>query len=178
MPKGKKGKIMTNLTASRVRTNRFVLDFVNKTITGSASAFKKANTGYGPEYEELVAKMNAHPDFKLVVIEPKKPATAKRTYKGLNDQFITEYISIQVEAPSLAKERAEIEKWAEDTGRKVFPTVKKWFLDKFSTEEQPFDMEEAKEAICKAVYEKAERGILHLVQKEEVEETAPVAQAL
>ncbi len=165
---------MTNSTAA-VRTNRFVLDFINKTITGSAAAFKKANTGFGPEYEELVVKMNAHPEFKLVVVEPKKSATAKRTYNGLNEKFITEYISIQVEAKALAKERADIEKWAKETKRKVFPAVKSWFLDKFSTKEEPFDMEKAKEEIRKAIYEKAEQGILYLVQKEE--ETAPAAQA-
>lgn len=42
---------MTNATAS-ARTNRLVLDFLKKTITG-----------YGPDYKELVANMTAHSDY-------------------------------------------------------------------------------------------------------------------
>ena len=39
---------------------------------------------------------------------------------------------------------------AKKDGRSVYPTMKKWFLDQFSSEEEPFDMKEAKAAIAKS----------------------------
>ena len=50
---------------------RFTLNFFDKTITGTKASFNKANKGFGPEYEELTAKMAAHPDFELRVKEQK-----------------------------------------------------------------------------------------------------------
>ena len=137
------------------RNARFVIDFVKKTITGSEASFKKAGKGKGLEYDELTEKIAKHPDFKLVVIEAKKSTKAKRTYDGLNYKFMEEYFLTQTTAVELTKEYNNVRKMAKETGRKEFPFTKKWFLDKFSTEDNPFDMEEAKAKIEEVLYAKA-----------------------
>ena len=82
----KKGKIIMNtITSSSKSAVRFTLNFFEKTITGTKASFNKANKGFGPEYEELTAKMAAHPDFTLEVKEQKAKATkAKKTYEGMD----------------------------------------------------------------------------------------------
>ena len=84
---------------------RFTIDFINKTISGTQSSFNKAGKGFSDEYEELAAKMAAHPDFKLVVKEQKHKSTkAKKTYHGLDFDFMEAYIEMQPEAQKLKKE--------------------------------------------------------------------------
>ena len=71
---------------------RFTLNFFDKTITGTKASFNKANKGFGPEYEELTAKMAAHPDFELRVKEQKvKTTKSKRTYEGMDYKFMEDY---------------------------------------------------------------------------------------
>lgn len=137
------------------RTARFVIDFVEKNITGSEISFKKAGKGEGPEYDELTEKIAKHPDFKLVVIEAKKSTKAKRTYTGLNYKFMEEFFLTQKNSKELVDEYINNRKIARATGRIEFPFTKKWFLDKFSTEEIPFDMDEAKALIQAVLYAEA-----------------------
>ena len=80
---------------------RFTIDFITKTITGTKASFNKAGKGFGAEYEELAAKLAAHPDFTLIVKEQKHKSTkAKRTYEGLDFDFMEAYIEMQTEARS------------------------------------------------------------------------------
>ena len=93
--------------------------------------------------EELIALMESHSNFELHVIKPKKHITgSKKTYEGMNDAFMKDYISIQENAKSLMEEYEEGKRLAKKDGRSVYPTMKKWFLDQFSSEEEPFDMKE------------------------------------
>ena len=126
----------------------FPIDFINKTITGTKASFKKASKGYGPEYEELAAKMAAHPDFELVIKEQKHKATkAKRTYEGLDFPFMEAYILTQSDSDALMAEYKSVKAMAKSCGSNVYALTKKWFLGTFATEEEPFDMAEAREAI-------------------------------
>ena len=138
-------EITMNTTTSAVR---FTIDFINKTIAGTQASFNKASKGFGPEYEELTAKIAAHPTFKLTVKEQKHKTTrAKRTYEGLNDEFIQAYISTLDNAKEMQREYKAIQKAAKECNMKAFPMTKKWFLDKFSTGEKPFNMADAREKI-------------------------------
>ena len=140
-------------------TVRFTINFFDKTITGTKASFNKAAKGYGPEYEELSAKMAAHPDFKLEVKEQKhKAAKAKKTYDGLDFPFMRAYILTRPNSDSLMAEYEAVKKIAKDSGTKTYPLTKKWFLGKFSTEDQPFDMDEAREAINAYRIELAEKA--------------------
>lgn len=134
-----------NTTTSAVR---FTIDFIKTTITGTQASFNKASKGFGPEYEELTAKIAAHPTFKLAVKEQKHKTTrAKRTYEGLNDEFIQAYISTLDNAKEMQREYKAIQEAAKECHMKAFPMTKKWFLDKFSTGEKPFNMDDAREKI-------------------------------
>lgn len=136
-----------NTTSSKSAV-RFTLNFFDKTITGTKASFDKAGKGFGAEYEELTAKMTAHPDYKLVIKEQKHKATkAKRTYEGMDVKFIKDYIATLDNAKDVMVEYDAVQKMAKDCDTKAFPLTKKWFLGKFGTEEASFDMAAAKERI-------------------------------
>lgn len=129
-------------------TTYFVIDFFKRTITGTKTSFRKAGKGFGPEYEELAAKLAAHPDFQLVVKEPKHRSNKpKRTYDGLDFKFMERYIKTLPDAEQVMKEYNAVKDMAEKTETPKYPMTKKWFLKKFSTESKPFDMEEAQKAV-------------------------------
>ena len=123
---------------------RFVINFVDKTITGTKASFAKAGKGDGAIYEELASKIAAHPDFTLKVKEQKKRSVkAKQTYDGLNFPLMEKYIAIQDNSEDLMLAYNGAKKMAKDTGSSVYPFVKKWFLGQF----KDFDVAEAKSAI-------------------------------
>lgn len=131
---------------------RFTIDFPGKKIIGTKASFDKASKGFGSIYEELASKVAKHPDFELIVKQPKKQiARAKRTYAGLNDALMEDFIAIQKESEKLRREYDAVRKMAKKAGKSVYPLTKKWFLEKFSTEEKPFNVEEAKKAITAAM---------------------------
>ena len=156
-----------NTTTSSVR---FTINFFNKTITGTKASFNKANKGFGPEYEELTAKMAAHPDFSLVVKEQKTKTTkSKRTYEGMDYKFMEDYIAT-FEDETMVKAYKAVKQMAEDCGTKAYPLVKKWFLSKFSDMEGGFDMEAAKRDISDYRIAKAQASIMEVVSEAAVEE--------
>ena len=137
-------------------STRFTIDFFGKSIIGTKASFNKAGKGSGHEYEELTAKIAAHPDFKLVVKEQKhKTAKAKRTYEGLDFDFMENYIEIQENAKDIMDEYTAVKAMAKACGTKTYPLTKKWFLAKFDG----FDMSEAAAAISQYLIDKAVSGI-------------------
>lgn len=123
---------------------RFVINFVDKTITGTKASFDKAGKGEGEIYTELATKIAAHPKFKLVIKEQKKRSNkAKQTYDGLNFDLMEKYIGIQEDSESLMLAYNGAKKMATDTGSSVYPFTKKWFLGQF----KDFDVAEAKKEI-------------------------------
>ncbi len=144
-----------NTTTSTNSTVRFTIDFFKQTITGTKASFAKAGKGVGPEYEELTAKMAAHPTFTLTVKEQKHKATsAKKTYEGMDFKFMEDYIATFEDA-ALAHEYESVKQMAKKCGTKAYPLTKKWFLGKFSDKESGFDMDAAKKAIADFRIEKA-----------------------
>ena len=78
---------------------RFTVDFINQKIIGTKASFDKASKGFGPIYEELADKAAKHPDFALIVKEQKKHTTkAKKTYYGMDFDFMEAYISTRKNA--------------------------------------------------------------------------------
>ena len=138
-------EIAMNTTTSAVR---FTIDFINTTITGTQASFNKASKGFGPEYEELTAKIAAHPTFKLTVKEQKHKATrAKKTYEGMDFKFMEDYIATFEDA-TLAHEYESVKEMAKKCGTKAYPLTKKWFLGRFSKMEGGFDMDAARKDIA------------------------------
>ena len=129
--------------------NFFSVDFFNSKIIGTKASFNKASKGNGPAYEELTALIARHPDFTLVVKEPKKHTTkAKRTYNGMDFDFMEAYIETRVNAEQIMAEYEAVKKMAEDSGISVYPFTKKWFLGEFDSNGEGFDMEQAKKEIA------------------------------
>ena len=155
---------MNTTTSSSKSADRFILNFFDKTITGTKASFDKASKGYGPEYEELIAKMAAHPDFKLVIKEQKTKITrAKRSYEGMDFAFMKDYISTFTNAKALMAEYEAVKKMADDCSTKAYPLTKKWFLGKFGAEEDGFDMAAAKERISNfRIAQAAEKAVKSL----------------
>lgn len=121
----------------------FVIDFAKKTITATKATLKRASVFNSPEYKELMELVKQMPDFTIT--EKKiKPKKEKKTYAGLNKEFIMKYLSIQTNAEELKK---QYEKAAE-LGK--FPLVRKWFLNSFEN----FDMAAAKKEIEDALLAK------------------------
>lgn len=133
---------------TKKNTVRFTINFFDQTIIGTKASFNKASKGSGAEYEELAAKMAAHPGFELVVKEQKHKSTrAKRTYDGLDFPFMEAYILTQSDSDTLMAEYHSVKAMAKSCGSNVYALTKKWFLETFATDEEPFDMAEAREAI-------------------------------
>ena len=161
---------MNTTTSSSKSVVRFTIDFFNKKIIGTKASFNKASKGFGPEYEELAAKMAAHPDFTLVAKEQKHKTTkAKRTYEGMDYKFMEDYIAT-FEDETMVKAYEAVKKMAEDCGTKAYPLVKKWFLAKFSDMEGVFDMDAAKKDIADYRIAKAQASILEVVSEAAAEE--------
>lgn len=116
--------------------NLFNVCFSENTIIASKTTLKKASNPKTEEYKMLMKLMKKHPTFTVneKVINQKE---GKKTYKGLNKDFIKRYISIQENADKL---KAEYTK-AFEMGQ--FPLARKWFLNKF----KDFKMEKAIEEI-------------------------------
>ena len=137
-----------NTTTSTNSAVRFTIDFFKQTITGTKASFAKAGKGFGPEYEELTAKMEAHPTFTLTVKEQKHKATsAKKTYEGMDFKFMEAYIATFEDA-ALAHEYESVKQMAKKCGTNAYPLTKKWFLGKFSDKESGFDMDAARKDIA------------------------------
>ena len=132
---------MKGITIMTTKTY-FTLDFAAKTITGTKATFARAGKGTGAEYNELVAKMAAHPGFTLVEKAQKSKST-KETYDGLKFDFMERYISIQINKDDLMARYEEAKIMAKSHGTKTYPLVKKWFLETF----KEFTMEKAKKEI-------------------------------
>lgn len=122
--------------------NLFAVNFAENTIIASKTTLKKASIPNSPEYKALMKLMKQNPTF---TVETKviKEATGKKTYEGLNKAFVEKYISIQTNAADLKAQYEQAAKMGK------FPLVRKWFLNTFEN----FDMDAAKEAIEKAIFD-------------------------
>ena len=139
------------MTTSTKNTACFIVNFFDKTISGTKTSFSKASKGISPFYEELTTKMETHPTYTLAIKEPKhKSAKAKRTYEGMDFSFMENYIRIQENGDQTMKEYEEIKAFANEQKMSVYPFVKKWFLSKFGSNEEGFDMAKAKKEISDA----------------------------
>lgn len=104
----------------------FTYNFVEKAIIGSKAAIERANKGLNPEYSELTAKLEAHPNFSVreKVINKKE---GKKTYSQLTFKRMEEYISLQDNSKARLVEFQAIMTVAAAKGAK-YPLTKKWFL--------------------------------------------------
>ena len=135
--------------SNRKNPVRFAVDFANQQIVGTETSLKKAKRYGSSEYIELCKLMEVHPHFAVVRKEVNQNKS-KKTYKNLSFNFIEKYISIQPNADEIRKEYIAIKNNAVSLDISVYPHTKSWFLKKFGSEEQPFDIDKAIEEINNA----------------------------
>lgn len=104
----------------------FTFDHVGKKILGSEYHFKKAGIPGSVQYEALMKRMAAQPNYKLSPIPAKKKVEKKQTYAGLTLALMEKYIAIKENSEKLM---AEFEKMKTD--KACYPTVKSWFLEAY-----------------------------------------------
>ena len=110
-----------------------VVDYAAGVISLSSAFEKKAFTPGTSEYAQLMAVRHDFPDFRLVTREFKKN-TKQDHYKGLTYPFMREYIT-KVEgdnAPAVLEGLEALIDMSKchSTGKR-YPTVKKWFLERY-----------------------------------------------
>ena len=137
--------------SNRKNSVHFTVDFAKKEIVGTQTALTKAQRYGNDEYKELCKLVEAHPQFKVVKKEVQENKS-KKTYKHMDFRFMKAYISIQPNAAELMKEYRQVKEVAETLGLSVYPHTKSWFLKKFGTEKERFDMK-------KAIEEMKEKGL-------------------
>lgn len=146
-------------------SERFIIDFINKQIIGTKASFDKASKGTGAIYEELATKVVKHPDFKLVVKEQKKHISKpKKVYDGLTFEFMEQYIAIKDDAERVMRVYEAVKNTSKSMKMGVYPTTKKWFLNKY----KGFDMATAKAEITEVAMRKATERALSANQENSV----------
>ena len=117
-----------NSSVKSASATYFTFDHIRKTINGSEFNFKMSGNPNKPQYEALMTAMAMHPNYTLTPIESTKKDTKKQTYKGLNLELTSFYISQK--GDKVAK--AEFDHMVED--KKIsYPTIKSWFLEQYPT---------------------------------------------
>ena len=112
------------MSTTSVVSPRFVLNFANKSIVGTKASYDKAGKGTGDIYNELVALMEKHPDFACVVKEAKKAAKPKQTYKGMDIDFIRDFLAAVGDTKTL-KTVNDVIAFAEAMKKHTYPPVKR-----------------------------------------------------
>ena len=121
-----------------VMNARFTLDFVSKEIVGTKASFDKASKGLGPIYEELAAKMAAHPDYKIKIVAPKSNKE-RQVYKGMDIGFMRDYIKT-MEDVAFEEKFEKVLAFAKNSDKSKYPIAKKFFLKQY----KDFNYDDAK----------------------------------
>ena len=86
------------------------------------------------EYQDLKEVMNNHPDYRIALRNIKKNAN-KKTYSGLDYDYMRRYIILHATPEEELAAVAEFEEMIliSDCHAKNYryPTIKKWFLNKY-----------------------------------------------
>jgi len=108
------------------------IDFVNHRIVMTRAFAKKASDPSTKEYRELKETLSTFPTFTVEHHTIKKNSN-KESYKGLNYDFMIEYINRYVAESKREKAMADLEEqmFLTKCHSKKFPSVRKWFLETY-----------------------------------------------
>ncbi len=120
----------------------FRLDVLEGKILGTKTMLAKANKGYGPVYDELMALMAEHPTFDVTVKRVKEPAN-KQTHKGMDITFMRDWLTAIGDNETLETMNNVIA-FAEKTGKSKYPLAKHVLLDAYKY----FNFAEAKSCVA------------------------------
>ena len=105
------------------------VNFTNQTIVMTSAFAKKASDPTTKEFRELKDMIKTFPSFKVVNHTIKKNS-GKESFKGLNYEFMRDYIATHVEVNKVMQALEDLEEqiYLTKCHSKRFPTVRKWFL--------------------------------------------------
>lgn len=133
--------------------NALMINFEKNQIVMTRQFAKKCTDTRSPEYAHLQSVRRDYPDYAVITRQIKKN-DSKNVYKGLTYDYMRDYIILHTapenEAESLAEfdELILISKCQQQSLR--YPTIKKWFLNKYP--------EVAKFGTIEAEYEAQQAG--------------------
>ena len=107
------------------------VNFNNQTIVMTNAFAKKASDPRTAEHRQLKEMKKAFPTYTEVRHTIKK--TKKESYKGLNYDFMFDYINRYVEESKIEKAIEDLEEqiYLTKCHTSKFPTVRKWFLETY-----------------------------------------------
>lgn len=107
------------------------IDYPSHKIVLNRGFAKKAENPYSQEYCQLQKVVSENPTYEVVVKDPiKKPDHAVERYKGLNKEFIYDYIAAHDNADENLKEFNQ-QQWIAKCHGDKFGILRKWFLEKY-----------------------------------------------
>lgn len=114
--------------------NRLKVNHENKTLIMDRTFAKFAEDTKSNEYAHLQQVRRDYPDYTVEVRKIKRNSQ-KETYKGLNYEYMEEYIlrhETEENALAAIKEFNELRTISRCHKQGVrYPTIKKWFLEKY-----------------------------------------------
>ena len=127
--------------------NTLKLDHAKRTIVMDRTFAKYAANTMSQEYAHLQTVRQDYPEYQVVQRKIKRSKT-KECYRGLNYEYMEDYIKTHGSKDECAKNLAEFKEQklislCHSTSRR-YPTIKKWFLAKYP-EIMEFGMPDAAE---------------------------------
>ena len=127
--------------------NTLKLDHAKRTIVMDRTFAKFAANTMSQEYAHLQTVRQDYPEYQVVQRKIKRSKT-KECYRGLNYEYMEDYIKTHGSKEECAKNLAEFKEQklislCHSTSRR-YPTIKKWFLAKYP-EVMEFGMPDAAE---------------------------------
>jgi len=127
--------------------NTLKLDHSKRTIVMDRTFAKYAANTMSQEYAHLQTVRQDYPEYQVVQRKIKRSKT-KECYRGLNYEYMEDYIKTHGSKEECAKNLAEFKEQklislCHSTSRR-YPTIKKWFLAKYP-EVMEFGMPDAAE---------------------------------
>lgn len=132
--------------------NTLKLDHAKRTIVMDRTFAKFAANTMSQEYAHLQTVRQDYPEYQVVQRKIKRSKT-KECYRGLNYEYMEDYIKTHGSKDECAKNLAEFKEQklislCHSTSRR-YPTIKKWFLAKYP-EVMEFGMPDVAEEINSA----------------------------
>ena len=118
---------MTNITSTDVRVN-----YNNSTIVITKKFSKKIANPLSEEFKEFMELRNMLPEYKVVVKDSPKKSSKRETLKGLNYDFMKQYIARHDEDGENMKSFTKMTVKSNDNlNTKKYGEVKAWFLEQY-----------------------------------------------
>lgn len=114
--------------------NTLRIDFNNKAIVMDRTFAKNCENTHSEEYKHLQTVRKDYPEYTVITRTIKRNPN-KETYKGLTYEYMENYILKHESEETLAavlKDYRELRLISQCHGRGFrYPTIKKWFLEKY-----------------------------------------------